>query len=238
VAKRFADQFPEDWRAAQRALSTDTGADSPRARQLARFITAWDAPRETFEVTGRYLATYEASVMRNLESGEKLLVAHNTLPLMLKTPDVTWAETRDVLSEADHQANLKRYRENTRPVPEGSLAAINKAALENLVAGDGAYATLSPEQRSHQISVILAHRGVFPNLYGVVVDYTSIHLSPGLLLGGDYLLIPYCGGYIELRAPDLTQIFKDRMEVARKTGTLLEDWFAMHADHPVIAAVL
>lgn len=126
VAKRFADQFPEDWRAAQRALSTDTGADTPRARQLARFITAWDAPRETFGVTGRYLTTYEASVLRHLESGEKLLVAHSTLPQMLKTPDIIWAESRDVLSEAEHLANLEKYRENQGPLPAGSLAAIEK----------------------------------------------------------------------------------------------------------------
>lgn len=238
VAKRFADQFPEDWRAAQRALSTDTEPDSPRARQLARFITAWDAPRETFGVTGRYLTTYEASVLRHLESGEKLLVAHSTLPQMLKTPDIIWAESRDVLSEADHLANLEKYRENQGPLPAGSLAAIEKTALENLVMGEGAYAPLSPEQRQHQLAVIVDHGGLYPNLEAVVVDYRSINLSPGVLLGGDYLLIPCCGGYIDLHAPDLAQIFKDRMEAARKTGTPFRDWLTAHRDHPVIAAVL
>jgi hypothetical protein len=238
VANKFANQFPEDWREAQRALSKDAEPDSPRARKLARFITVWDAPREAFEVSGRYMADYEASIMRNVEAGEKILVAHSTLPLMLKTPDVTWAETRDVLSEADHQAQLQRYRENDRPVPPGSLAAIDKAGLDNLVTGAGVYATLSPEQRSHQFAVLLAHRAFYPNLDVMVVDYRSIHLSPGLLLGGDYLLIPCCGGYIELHAPDLTQIFTDRMEAARKTGEHFRDWLDRHRDHPVIAAVL
>ncbi len=238
VAKRFADQFPEDWREAQRALSKDAEPDGPRARKLARFIAIWDARQEAFEVSGRYLTTYEASIIRNLESGARLLVAHNTLPLMLKTPDVTWAETRDVLSEADHQANLQKYRANARPVPAGSFATAEKTALDNLVTGDGPYKDLSPEQRSRQFAVILEHNGLYPDMSMVVVDYRHINLSPGLLLGGDYLLIPCCGGYIELHAPDLTQIFTDRMEAARKVGEHFRDWLARHRDHPVIAAVL
>lgn len=240
LARIFSETYPDHWEEAKNAVESDTPAIGLRARKLAEFITAWGVKSDSIAVTGRFVPSNGISLRKmyqELADGAEFVYACDTIPMVIKTEATLRAE-----SGLDQSMNRMNHRLRTavqdgyRDAQVSGLVLIDTFMMSDLLNARRYYRTLAESDRIKQLRIMYDFYRTHTGQKVYVTDFHAIGLSPAIVWGDRPLMRHSFGGFLELTAPDLVELFRDRAEQARDAGVPLKDWFAMHADHPVIAA--
>lgn len=240
LARIFSETYPDHWEEAKNAVESDTPATGLRARRLTAFITAWGIKTDSIAVTGRFVPANGVSLRKmyaDLANGAAFVQACETIPPVIKT-------TATVQAEAGLDQSINRMTERLRASEQDSyrnmhasgLILVDSFMMEDLLQGWGYYRAMAEGDRIKQFRIMYDFYSVQSGQKVYVTDFHAIGLSPAIVWGNSPLMRHSFGGFLELTAPDLVELFRDRAEQARDAGVPLKDWFAMHADYPVIAA--
>ncbi len=242
LARTFSETYPDHWEEAKNAVEADTPAIGLRARKLAEFITAWGCKFDSIAVTGRFVPSNGISLRKmyqELTDGAEFVYASETIPIVIKTEATVQAE-----SGLDRSMNRMNRRLRTavqdgyRDVQVSGLVLIDTFMMDDLLHGWRYYRDMTEGDRIKQLRIMYDFYRTHTGQKVYVTDFHATGLSPAIVWGDRPLMRHSFGGFLELTAPDLVELFRDRAEQARDMGVPLKVWFAMHVDHPVIAAAI
>lgn len=234
IAREFSAEFPDEWRDARHALSSGEAPQNACAQALARFITSWKVDADTITLTGRYFSLSDLNVgeiAHKLGQDGSYVYVPTTLPYTLKTRKVVACEARREhygkgVTEKLGKTDVHRKHPGT--------FLIDTFILQNLLEGTGRYHDLPDLDRAKQLQILwrVAQKKTRHNYYAV--DTSKNGLSPTYLSGESQAMVIIFGGILEITAPDMVRMIRDRVQAAKETGQTLGDWFAARAAHPLL----
>jgi hypothetical protein len=241
LARAFAATYCEDWEAAQCALRSGRTPQSPLAQKLANFITEWKVTAESISLSGSFYpanAIPAQKIYKRLAAGETFVIACETIPEVIKTPAIRRAEAGDEAKLAHVTEKMVVARNEMEAPTLRAEVVIDRYVLEDLLNGTRRYSALSEQDRIEQFLIMYQFFANEPNQSAYVADCHAVRLSPAILIGDGPLMRYSFGGFMEVNAPDLHQLFRARVAEARAKGKPLEQWWTENRDHPILRAAV
>ena len=241
LARAYATAYREDWEAARDALQSGKSPQSPLAQKLARFITEWKVAPESIPLNGSFYpanAIPAQKIYKRLAAGETFLIACETIPEVIKTPAIRQAEAGADDRVVQMTEKMVVARSNLQTSDLRAEVIIDTYVLSDLLNGERRYSTLSEQDRIDQFLILYQFFANEPNQSAYVADFHAVGLSPAILIGDGPLMRYAFGGFMEVNAPDLHQLFRARVADARAKGKPLEQWWAENRDHPILRAAV
>lgn len=241
LCRAFSGTYSEDWEAARCALQSGKTPQSPLARKLAGFMTAWKVASDSISLNGSFYpadALPAQKIYKRLAAGETFMIACDTIPEAVKTRAVRQAETGNAADVPGMADKMVVARNNLQSRDLRAEVIIDHFVLSDLLDGKRKYSSLSEQDRVDQFLMLYQFFATEPNQSAHVVDFDSVGLSPAILIGDGPLMRYSFGGFLEVNAPDLHELFRNRVADARAKGKPLEHWWADNRDHPVLSAAV
>lgn len=228
LSQKFADRCPQEWEAAKDALAQGTVPSDARTHLLARYMTAWNVDPETIELTGRFLSLDALKVEHLLDAarqGQKAIHVSGTLPMETKTRAMLRSDARRRPGEAHLAAKFQANFAKAPDLRVQGVTLLDTHTLKDLRDGRGHFEDLTKTERQEQFQALREfavknqpHRDV------IVTDLAANRLSSAFLMGRGPLMCYVFDGYLEIVAPDLISVFRERVAEACADGLPLIDW--------------
>jgi hypothetical protein len=219
LVEAFMDAAPREWafastvgsRSSDDHSAAPVDTDMEIARQLIRFRKVWKVDHETFPAPGHFHRRYDHAQNSTLSDAiveaRPFIYAPETVPEVLKTPEVMWVEKGYSEQKQDYLHRLGEIRHESQRLPAGSIVLLDVYKLDDLAGCRGRYAALTPEAASEQIIALADFLLIDPLIHVLVTDFQKHGLSSGFATRKGPLL-HYCfDGYLEIQSPEMVSEF-------------------------------
>jgi hypothetical protein len=231
IALHFANLHQDDWELAIDAISKGSVPESRSAQIFINFIKGWKISVEYFQLTGRfYLPTQMKidQIIEQMEGGNHYVYVPSTFIDSLKTPAVFSAEHGKPCTSQSLPARLRAaldsFHQNKPDVKFNGFIILDSVVLEDLTQGTGRYRNLSKNDRNEQIQILVQVAEMYTERPIYVADLLKKGLSPGFVIGEGPLVQYNMGGLLEVTAPDMVRLFRERAQHIADTAPTLQEW--------------
>lgn len=224
ISDEIALAFPAEWRRCTANYSTP----SILSEKLALFRKIFAPVQDVIPFHAEYYSQAFSDANLNAENtflrdaASDFLYVCVSLPEPLKTPAVLALETPEP-STANYGARMQDLLQTALSRPLKGCILMDSGTLMDLATRSGPYRSMTPEETTHQISILrwitqLPH----PDLHIRVTDYKKHQISTGFLGGEGILSVYLMGGYLRTEDPSMIRLFRDQVTAASKAGVPAE----------------